>query len=335
MKKVGIKDIARETNLSISTVSRVMNGKAEEFRISKQSQEIILETAKRLDYNANYAAANLRYGKSNTIALVIPTLSNPFFARLASEINDDFITEGYSTILGESGEKIELEENILKTLVSRDVDGLVIAPCTDSFEHILRLRDRGLPIVCMDRYFKNLNIPYVSTDNYKGSYMATKLLIENGHKDILAIQGVKKSTPNNQRLAGFKAALMEEGIDTFTVAGNDFTAQNGYLETRLAFQKVSKPTAILAFSNTIALGCLKAIKEKKLNVPEDVSLICFDDHPYLDFLSTPLTCIVQPETEIAKLSARFLFANINKTPLESDQVLLEPSIKMRDSIKKL
>ncbi|MEL7124095.1 MAG: LacI family DNA-binding transcriptional regulator [Bacteroidota bacterium] len=335
MKKVGIKDIARETNLSISTVSRVMNGKAEEYRISKKTQEIIIETAKRLDYNANHAAANLRFGKSYTIALLIPTLSNPFFARLASEINDEFITAGYSTILGESGEDIELEKNILKTLISRDVDGLMIVPCSDSFEHILRLRDKELPIVCIDRYFENLDIPYVSTDNYKGSYMATQLLIENGHKHILAIQGVKKSTPNNQRLAGFKAALKEEGINTFAVAGNDFTVQNGYLETRLALQKVSKPTAILAFSNTIALGCLKAIKEKQLNVPEDVSLICFDDHPYLDFLSTPLTCVVQPETDIARLSARFLFANINKTPLESDQVLLEPSIRIRDSIKKI
>lgn len=335
MRKPGIKDIAKETNLSVSTVSRVMNGKAKEYRIGEKSQKIILDAAKKLNYSPNHAAAMLKSGRSRTIALVVPTLSNPFFASLASEINKDLREEGYTTILSESGEDLTLEKEILQTLLSRDIEGLILVPSGKEYEHIIVLQKQGLPIVCMDRYFDHPDLPYVSTDNYEGAHQATKLLIDHGHRNILGIQGVKNSVPNEQRALGFKAALKEEGIDRLNITGNDFSVQNGYLETKLAFQSQNLPTAIFAFSNTIALGCLKALKEEGLEIPRDVSLICFDDHPYLDFLSTPLTCVVQPESDIARLTTRFLFSIINNSSLESTQVLLKPQIKERKSIKHL
>lgn len=335
MKKTGIKDIARETKLSVSTVSRVINGKAKEYRIGEKSQKLILDAAKRLNYSPNHAAAILKSGRSQTIALVVPTLSNPFFASLASEINKDLREEGYTTILSESGEDLKLEKEILQTLLSRDIDGLILVPSGKEFDHIVQLQNQGLPVVCMDRYFDRPGLPYVSTDNYQGAYQATRLLTDHGHQNILGIQGVKNSVPNQQRAKGFEAALRDKGIDKISLTGNDFSVQNGYLETKLAFQNQSPPTAIFAFSNTIALGCLKALREEQLEIPDDVSLICFDDHPYLDFLSTPLTCVVQPESDIARLTTRFLFSIIRDSPLESTQVLLKPQIKLRKSIMQL
>lgn len=335
MRKPGIKDIAKETNLSVSTVSRVINGKAKEFRIGEKSQKLILDAAKRLNYSPNHAAAMLKSGRSQTIALVVPTLSNPFFASLASEINKDLREQGYTTILSESGEDLTLEKEILTTLLSRDIEGLILVPSGKEYDHIIALQKQGLPVVCMDRYFDQPDLPYVSTDNYQGAYEATKLLIENGHRNILGIQGVKNSVPNQQRALGFQAALKDAGINQIRITGNDFSVQNGYLEAKLAFQSPNPPTAIFAFSNTIALGCLKTLKEEQLEIPEDVSLICFDDHPYLDFLSTPLTCVVQPESDIARLSTRFLFSIINNSPLESRQVLLQPQIKERKSVKRI
>ncbi|QDH81309.1 LacI family transcriptional regulator [Echinicola soli] len=335
MKKTSITDIAKATDLSITTVSRVLNGKAKAYRIGEKSQKLVLEAAKKLNYSPNHAAANLRSGKSHTIALLIPTLANPFFASLASKINNDIRKEGYTTILSESGENLEREKEILKNLLSRNIEGLIMVPCGQEFEHIIALKNKDLPIVCMDRYIDELDLPYVSTDNYYGAYEATNLLINSGHKNILGIQGELYSVPNQQRAQGFAAALKDAGIDEINLKGDSFSVQNGYLETKLALQNTSTPSAIFAFSNTIALGCLKALKEDNLKIPEDVSLISFDDHPFLDFLATPITSVAQPESDIARLSTRFLFALINKTPLESQKMLLKPQIKIRESIKKL
>ncbi|RAV27803.1 LacI family DNA-binding transcriptional regulator [Sinomicrobium soli] len=335
MKRTSITDIAKATNLSISTVSRVINGKAEEYRIGKKSQKLVLETAKRLNYKPNHAAAHLRSGKSRTIALLIPTLDNPFFASLASKINNDLREEGYTTILSESGENLEREKEILRNLLSRNIEGLIMVPCGQEFSHILELKNKELPIVCMDRYIDELDLPYVSTDNYFGAFEATKLLINSGHRNILGIQGELQSIPNQQRALGFTAALKEANIDQVNLKGDSFSVQNGYLETKLALQNADIPTAIFAFSNTIALGCLKALKEDRLSIPGDVSLICFDDHPFLEFLSAPITSVAQPVSDIARLSTRFLFSLIGKDPLESQKMLFKPQIIIRNSIKKI
>lgn len=334
-KKSSIKDIAEETQLSITTVSRVINGKAKQYRIGSKSQKIVLEAAKKLNYNANYAAANLRSGKSHTIALLIPSLSNPFFASMASEINKDLREEGYITILSESSEDITIEKAILKNLLTRNIEGLIIVPCGEQSEHIMQLKKQGLPIVCIDRYFEDQDLPYVSTDNYNGAYIAAKYLVENGHRNICAIQGIHQSVPNKQRARGFRNAMRDSGIGEVRICGNDFSIQNGYLETKLLLQENNRPTAIFAFSNTIALGCMKALKEEKLKIPEDISLITFDDHPYLDYLETPLSCIVQPESDIAKLAIRFMFTLLDNNDEKTQRVLLKPEMKIRNSVRRI
>src|SRR5690349_14387982 len=201
-QKVNIVDIAKKAGVSISTVSRVLNGKAEEFRISEKSQQKIRETARKLNYVPNQFAANLKSGKSNTIALIIPSLSNPFFAGIASEINAEVRNRGYITIIGDSDENQDIENEELLQMQSRNIEGLVIAPCSQNWKSIKRLHDEGLPVVCIDRYFADLDIPYVSTDNYAGAFMATQHLIEHGHKRIACIQGVQESTPNSLRIQG-------------------------------------------------------------------------------------------------------------------------------------
>lgn len=337
LKKSSIKDVAKEVNLSITTVSRVINGKAKEYRIGEKSQKLVLEAAKKLNYKASYAAVNLVSGKSSAIALLIPSLSNPFFARIASEINKDLRDEGFITILSESSENLVIEKDILKNLHKRNIEGLIIVPCGDHYEHILQLKNNGLPIVCIDRYFEELDLPYVSTDNYEGAYKATKYLIDNGHSKIFSIQGIHQSAPNKKRAQGFKDAMLDSGIDIIHISGNDFSVQNGYLETKLILQNKKKPTAIFTFSNTIAMGCLKALREEHLKIPDDISLITFDDHPFLDFLITPLSCVVQPESDIAKLATKFLFSILNNKEQETEpqQVLLKPTIKIRNSVKRI
>ncbi|MGV8096031.1 MAG: LacI family DNA-binding transcriptional regulator [Mangrovibacterium sp.] len=335
LHKINITDIAEKTGLSITTVSRVLNGKAEQYRIGKKSQEKIRAVAKELNYVPNQFAANLKSGRSNTIALIVPSLNNPFFAGIASKINLEIRRYGYITIIGDSDENPEIEKMELLQLMSRNIEGLIIVPCGDQWEHIKHLHDHGLPVICIDRYFEDLDIPFVSTDNYDGAYSATKHLIENGHRAIACIQGVQESTPNRLRVKGFRDAMEEAGITDFSVVGDDFSLQNGYLETKLLLQGKHRPTAIFSLSNTIAMGCMKAFREEHIHIPEDISLITFDDHPYLDYLATPLSCIAQPVSDISKIAVKFLFSKLENQEIPTKQVLLKPKIKYKESIKRI
>ncbi|NOT75774.1 MAG: LacI family DNA-binding transcriptional regulator [Cyclobacteriaceae bacterium] len=334
-QKVNIVDIAKKAGVSISTVSRVLNGKAEQFRISEKSQERIRETAKKLNYVPNQFAANLKSGKSNTIALIIPSLSNPFFADIASEINAEVRNRGYITIIGDSDENREIENDELLQMQSRNIEGLVIAPCSQNSKSIKKLHDQGLPVVCIDRYFEDLDIPYVSTDNYEGAYMATKHLIEHGHKQIACIQGVQQSIPNKLRIQGFKDAMIEAGLKDFVITGDEFSIQNGYKESKLLLQLRQPPTAIFTLSNTIAIGCIKALREENVLIPEHISVITFDDHPFLDYLATPLTCITQPTREICRIAVKHLFFMLTNKEIKSKQILLKPELKYRKSVKRI
>ena len=334
-QKVNIVDIARKAGVSISTVSRVLNGKAEEFRISEKSQQRIRETAKKLNYVPNQFAANLKSGKSNTIALIIPSLSNPFFADIASEVNAEVRNRGYITIIGDSDENQEIENEELLQMRSRNIEGLVIAPTSHNWKSIKQMHDQGLPVVCIDRYFEDLDIPYVSTDNYEGAVMATKHLLENGHRNIACIQGVEDSVPNKLRIEGFKNAMKEAGIHDYLIIGNEFSQQNGYKEAKLLLQLPEKPTAIFALSNNIAIGCIKALREENVAIPDHISLITFDDHPLLDYLATPLTCITQPTREICRIAIKYLFFMLTNKEIKQRQVLLKPELKYRKSVKKL
>jgi LacI family transcriptional regulator len=334
-QRVNIIDIAKKTGLSITTVSRVLSGKAEQYRIGKKSQKKIEEAAKEMHYIPNHFAANLRTGKSNTVALIVPSLANPFFASIASDINAEIRKYGYITIISDSDENPEIEKMELEQLIARNIEGLIIAPCGNQWKHIKDLYDQGLPIICIDRYFEDLDLPYVSTDNYDGAYHATQFLIKNGHSDIACIQGVQESTPNRLRVKGFADALEESGIKDYCVVGDDFTVQNGYLETKLLLQQKEKPTAIFALSNTIAMGCMKALKEENKKIPDDISLITFDEHPYLDIFSTPLSCVAQPVNDISKIATKFLFSMLNNKEIKINQVLLKPEIKIKESVKRI
>lgn len=335
-EKTNIKDISQKTGLSISTVSRVLNGKSKQYRIGEKSQKIIEEAAKELNYIPNYFAANLKSGKTNTIGLIIPSLNNPFFATIASNINIELRKHNYTAIIADSNEDIEIEKMELNQFVSQNVEGLIIVPCGSEKDHIKQIYDQGLPLILIDRYFEDLDIPYVSTDNYDGAIKATKLLIENGHSAITCIQGLKGSIPNQKRVEGFKHAMKEAGINTINVVGDDFSVQNGYLETKLLLQKKERPSAIFTLSNTIAMGCIKALKQENIRVPQDISLITFDDHYYYDYLATPITSIAQPVEDICKIAMKYLWSKLNKQMVTTiNQVILKPEIKYRESISKL
>jgi LacI family transcriptional regulator len=332
--KASLRDISARTGVSITTVSRVLNGKGDEFRISKETQKRILITAKELNYVPNQTGVNLQSGRTRTIALIVPGLVNPFFANVASSIATEIQGTGYNTLITDSNESIEIEKEELKQMISRNVDGIIIASAGHDGSHINEIDDMGIPIVCIDRHFENLQVPFVATDNFLGAEMATDHLLKRGHTHIACIQGAMHSMPNKIRIKGFEHMMNTYGIKDCIITGSDFTVQNGYTETLLLLQSKPFPTAIFTLSNTIALGCMKALKENGVRVPEDVSLITFDNHPYLDYLSTPLTCVAQPFQDICRIAIRLLFSMIDNEDLKTRQVLLRPEILVRNSVKR-
>jgi LacI family transcriptional regulator len=334
-KKANIKDISKITGLSASTISRVLNGKAKEFRISDSTVKLVMEVAKKLNYVPNQVAINLKTGKTKTIALIVPSLSNPFFANFAAVLNLELKRMGYSSFISDSNENAEMESEELLQVVARNVDGILISPCSDDDQQIEWVRKQGIPLVCFDRYYKNDRIPYVSTDNYRGAVDGTQYLLDRGHRRIACIQGSRHSLPNEMRRKGFESVMKEQGLRDYLITGSEFTVQNGYSETLLLLQNNEKPTAIFSFSNTIALGCIKAIREFELRIPDDISLLTFDNHPYLDYLETPLTCIAQPVSDICQIAIKLLFTLINDEEISTKEVLLRPKMIRRSSVKRL
>lgn len=331
--KPNIIDIAEKTGFSITTVSRVLNGKGEKYRISKVTQRKIQLMAEELHYVPNELARNLRSGSSKTIALIVPSLKNPYFAQIASVVNSEVRKYGYITLIGDSDEIIWNEKAELQHLTSRNLDGIIIVPCGDEWEHLLKVQEDGIPLICIDRYFEETPLSFVSSDNYEGVYSATNFLLEQGHRSIACIQGVKCSTPNLKRVAGFVDAMTNAGISTYTVSGDAFSEQNGYLETKLLLSKKDQPTAIFAFSNMIAMGCIKALKEENIDIPNSMSLITFDDNQYLNYIDPPLTCIAQPVDDICKIAVKILFSNILDQETTPKQVLLKTKLEIRNSVK--
>lgn len=334
-QRTSIVDIAEKAGFSITTVSRVLNGKADVYRISKATQQKIKKTAKELNYIPNEFARNLRTGKSQTIALVVPSLKNPFFAEMASVVNSEVRKHKYITLIGDSDDNIDNEKTEVSYLSTRNLDGVIIAPCGNELEHLINIQDAGTPIICIDRYFESEEISFVTSDNYEGAYKATKYLIEQGHVSIACIQGVTHSVPNMERVRGYRDAMKESGIEPCQVVGNAFSEQNGYLETKILLQNKEKPTAIFAFSNTIAMGCMRALKEENVNIPNDISLITFDNNPYQDFVEPTLTCVAQPVEDICRIAVKLLFSKIQENENTTKQVFLRTKLMIKDSVKNI
>lgn len=336
-KNVTLKNIADHLGVSVTTVSRVLNGKSVTYRISKETQKLILDTAKDLNYSVNQLARGLRLQRSQTIGYIIPDISNPFFASIAKSVEKSARKFGYSIILCDSEESTELEKSSIQLLLNRKVDGLIISPVGLETSHLTEISKRKIPIVLLDRYFPELNIPFVTSDNYQGALEAVNLLIESGHKKIACIQGLRKTSPNNDRVKGYMDAHKRNGlpIDQSLMVGDSFGEENGYIETKLLLKKRNAPTAIFAVSNLISLGAIRAITEEGLKVPEDISMISFDDQPYSRFLATPMTTVSQQSGQIGQIATKILIDQIESdTVIEPKGIFLPTRLILRDSVRK-
>ena len=333
-----LKSLSQKLGFSVTTISRVLNGKAEKYRISKKTADKIKQAAEDLNFTPNSLARGLRLKNTHTLGLVIPDISNPFFASIARSVEREARKCGYSVILCDTEENTNLEVDSVQLLRGRNVEGLIVAPVGQISEHLESVYKSGLPIVTIDRYFPEKDLPFVTSDNYKGAYEAVLYLIENGHRKIACIRGLEKTSPNNDRLRGYKKALSDNDIPMIEslIVGNSFGEQNGYTEAKLLLKGLVKPTAIFAFSNLISLGTLRAIEEENLSVPENISIVTFDDHPYFDYLSTPMSTMAQQHNEIGQIATKIILNQIkSKSTYGTDGVLIPTKLIRRASVRRI
>lgn len=336
MENATIKTIAVHTGLSLTTVSRVLNGTAKLYRVSTRTQEKVLEAARKLQYTPNQAAVNLRLKRSFSIGLVVPSLSNPFFSNIASIVSSAFRAQGFSVILIDCEEKEEAEVEATQSLAARNIDGIIVIPSGRNKTHLELLLRKKIPVISIDRYFDDIAVSYVATHHYEGAYNITEYLIRCGHRRIACLQGNPFVVSNMLRVDGYTTAMKTNGLPVFYVAGNSFTAESGYVETKLLLQKPERPTAILALSDTILLGALKALAEEGLSIPGDMSVVTFDNSSYLDFLSCTVTSVAQPVTDIANIAIKLLTDKIAARTSggnhQQEKILLKPTIIHRKSV---
>ena len=331
MKKDTLFTISERTGFSISTVSRVLSGKGKKYRISQKTIDYIKEVARSCNYTPNLIAQSLRTRKTNTIGLAIPNIDNPFFATMSGVIINHLKKKGYNVLLSDTMESESNENQVIGSFVSRNVDAIIVVPVGSSSSYLESVSET-VPVVLIDRYFENTKLPYVCTDNYIGSYMAAEYLIDKGYRNILAIQGVQSSMPNKERVRGFRRAVADhesEGVRE-TIIGDSFSVDNGYTQAMAALSlEGPRPDAIFAFSTTILLGVIKAVRDLGLKIPDDVAIISFDNNRFLDFLNPSITRIEQPVNLVGKLVVDCITQLIDgddedsSTPL---QTLLRPTL---------
>lgn len=335
MERATLISIAERTGVSITTISRVLNGKAEKYRISPQTVEKVKLEASRCNYTPNINAQSLRTNRTRTIGLIVPAIDNPFFANIASGIIQKAKEAGYTVVLADSMENEANERENVASLLTRNVDGIVLSPAGSDPDYLEQINDSKIPVVLVDRFFNDTTLPYVTTDNYRGAREATEHLIANGHERIACIRGVPHSSVVNERLRGYCDAMRCAGLEAFIdYTGSSFSIQNGYIETKLLLTRRTPPTALFTMSNTILLGAIKAVDESRLTIPDDLSIVSFDDSTYLDFMKPAISRIVQPLDEIGAIALKILLQSIEEKSRSDSRVILPPRLKICSSVKR-
>jgi LacI family transcriptional regulator len=319
---VTLEQVAAAAGVSPSTASRALAGKARQCRISAKTEEAILLAAKGLGFQPSHVARSLRTSRSGLIGLIVPDASNPFFAAIARKATIYAEQHGMSTLLADSHDSIDHEMELLAHLQSRRVEGLIICSIGGASSHLKALERGAAKVVLVDRCFTEIHLPTVTSENERGAAAATSAVIERGHRIIGCLQGRPGTSSNDERLQGFRTALSQRHIELeeSLIRGDDFSEPSGYRSCCELLDMHPKLSALFAFSNQNALGALRALGERQLTVPHDISLVMFDDAPFAEFLASPLSVIRQDVEAIGRRAAELLIDQV-RTGRRPDELL--------------
>lgn len=331
-----IKDVAEDAKVSITTVSHVINGTR---HVSDKLRERVLNSMEILDYRPNAVAQSLRRGSTGTIGLILPDNANMFFAEIARIIEDLGFAHGYSVILCNTNDDPNKELAYTRTLVEKQVDGILFISAGSSDLSMRRILKEGMPIVVVDRELDGLETDRILLDNCSGGYIAGKYLVNLGHRHLACIGGPARLTPSVQRIEGFIQALSETNLPfnpEYLVRG-DFHFPSGEQCMDTLIQMGSRrPSAVFVCNDMMAIGAMRSAYKHGLRIPRDLSIIGFDDIPLAQAVCPGLTTIAQPITLLAQKSIDLLLERMNPQPVgannrEVQRIVLAPHLVERDS----
>jgi len=337
MKPASIKDIAESLEVSKTLVSLVLNNKGGQYGISPVTQQKVKAKAKELNYSPNQLAQGLRLGKSKNIGLIVPDISNPFYSKISRYIGDLIDKKGYNLTIYNTDEDIEKEKRLIKNLLERNVDGLILASTSMNNKELKELSKNKIPYVLVDRFVDGFNTNFVGVDNYQGTKEAIDYLIDKGFKRI----GFISVGPDSVSSLGDRKKAYLETLKKRNISYNkDFdlmVSYNNLVEEisdklELMFKADHKPDALFIANNKLAIESLIKLKKLNVSIPKDLSLVCFDDIPMLDILPFPVSTVAQPIQGISAEAIRILFEEIEnegEQEFNNQQVILSAKLIKR------
>lgn len=337
-----LKDIAAKTNLSVSTVSIVLNNRAS--RIPKSTRDLVKKAAKDLNYSPNQLAVGLVTKRTNTLGLIVPDIRNSFFSSLAKGIEDEARDNGWTVILCNSNDSHERDLEYIKMLASKGVDGILYCMSSDSNlenfkEKYTLIKNLGIKFLMIDRYLDFPSdfpkIDLISLEHFEGGYLAAKHLIDLGHKRIACVTGPQYLSESNERLRGYRKALKDNDIefDSNLIIEGNYLMESGVSAVDKFMQK--EFTAIFAFNDMMAYGILKGLKSYNLSIPKDISVIGYDDIYLSEILEIPLTTIHQPIEMMGKGAANHFINLIDNKDNGKEVPRYSPELVVRESTSRL
>ncbi len=331
-KRATIQSVAERAGVSIATVSNVLNGSG---RVGIESRKRVLEAVEALAYRRNSLASSLRSRRSRLIGLVIPDIINSFFAAIAYDFEEFASDTGYDFAVVTSRESVDRERQRVQALLSRQIDGLIVIPASDTSLLVTALNEILPPLVVLDRGLDLPGIDTVGTDGEGGGYAATRHLLQLSHERIAVLVPTLDLGTMRDRVAGHKRAIKEAGLSInprILVGGPDVDGARKTIEQEL--RRADRPTAIFAASSVAALGAIKAIHALDLKLPRDISLIGFDDVDWMVALRPSITTVSQPTEQMVELGWNLLSQQIlNGRQVKRDYVTtrLPCALQVRES----
>ncbi|MFL6132717.1 MAG: LacI family DNA-binding transcriptional regulator [Nocardioidaceae bacterium] len=315
-----IPDVARRAGVSTATAARALGGYG---AVSAAAREAVLAAAEELGYRRNELARSMITGRTNTIGLVIADIENPFFAGAARGVSDAAREAGYEVVLTNTDEDPDAERSIVRVLLSKRIDGLIVAPTSPDAEHLVAARQAGCPVVLLDRRLEDFAVDTVLVDNVAAVRDVVDRLVGAGHRRVAMVTGAlsyeerRAGLPGistgQDRVDGFLTALADAGIaepTTYLRTGAHSPEQACALTEEL-IALPDRPTAVFASNSRVALGVLKAIREAGLEVPREISMVGFDDADWTSVVTPPISVVAQPAHALGRQAAELLLARIS------------------------
>ncbi|UJF17632.1 substrate-binding domain-containing protein [Vibrio sp. SS-MA-C1-2] len=327
-----MKDVAKLAKVSTSTVSHVFN---KTRYVSDEIAQKVMDAVKELNYTPSALARSLKVNHTKTIGMLVTTSTNPFYGEVLKGVENRCYQQGYNLILCNTEGDVERLSASLDILLQKKVDGLLLM-CNDYGLNLFS-QHAVVPTVMMDWSSSNFPCDKIKDNSHAGGYLAGRYLIEKGHREIGCITGRLNRSTSQQRLSGLEQALSESGLDLnrqWLVEG-DFECEGGYNAFNQLYQQGQLPSALFVFNDMMAMGVINAASKLGISIPDDLSLIGYDDVKLASYITPSLTTIHQPKYRLGEQAIDMLLNKINQPDSEELMVQLEPTLVERDSVKKV